>query len=277
MFKIVTNFHNFMIGQHINEDFICNLQKQTIFDQTNKLPFYKKIYIIAFFGTYNAIDYFFMNKTKMLSDRNYIQSLINKNNINDVEQQLKNNKNFKNYIQILHQIPIIKEMELKTDLILNDKNDLGNSIVQYTAGNCWFNVKLSHGFEIDNYERNIIDNINLASKLVEPLSEPITLFHGFENFVDYGNLNDLINVKGILSKTLSINVAKKFAYSTNSLRPKFLVIDYKKGSQHVKLSIRPHDEEFEFLSHSNETFKIVRTCKFFEGYSLLTFYICEPI
>jgi hypothetical protein len=170
-------------------------------------------------------------------------------------------------------------MEEKTDrmLELDKENNIANAIINFTGGNCWFNTKLSHGFKIEQHEQDILDKMNRGVSLVEPLSEPISLFHGFEKYTNYKIIGNQLNVPGIVSKTLSLNVANRFASGINYFRPQFLIIHYKEGSRHIKQSIRPFDEEFEFLSHSNETFKIIRICKYFVGLKLLTFYVCVPI
>lgn len=276
MFKFITNLHNSFVNTHITEKFITDIQSKTIFDSTPDEPYYKTLYRNIFYGFSNIFEYCSRDKKQMKLDYDYIQSIVKLNNVSDVELQLKKNRNITKYHEILHQIPIIKEIEDKTSrmLDLDKENNIAYAITKFISGNCWFNSKLSHGLKIEDCEQNILDQIDNGVSLVEPLSISVALFHGFEKYINYKKIGNNINIPGIVSKTLSLNIAKRFAYTVNSLRPEFLLIHYKVGSRHIKQSIRPFDEEFEFLSHSNETFKIIRICKYFDGFRLLTFYIC---
>lgn len=277
MFKFITNFHDSMMTAHVTEKFISNIQSKTIFDSTPDEPNYVTFYRNVFYGFLNIFEYISMDKKQMKMDYDYIQSIVKLNNICNIELQLRSNRNMQKYQEILHQNRIIKEMEEKTDrmLKLDDEHDIACALTKFTGGNCWFNSKLSHGLPIEQNEQFILDQINRGVSLVEPLSEPVSLFHGFEKYTDYKIIEKNIYVPGIVSKTLSLNIAKRFAYTVNSLRPEFLLIHYDIGSKHIKQSIRPFDEEFEFLSHSNESYKIIRTCKYFDGIRLLTFYVCQ--
>lgn len=276
MFKFITNLHNSLVNSNITDKFISDIQSKTIFDITPDEPYYKMIYRDIFYRFLNIFEYFSLDKKQMKLDYDYIQSIVKLNNVSDVELQLKKNRNIIKYIEILHQIPIIKEMEKKTSamLELDKENEISSALRKFTGGNCWFNSKLSHGLKIEDYEQNILNQLDKGVSLVNPLSEPVSLFHGFEKYTNYKIIGNEICVPGIVSKTLSLNIAKLFAFTTNSLRPEFLLIHYDVGSQHIKQSIRPFDEEFEFLSRSNEKFKIIRICKYFDGFRLLTFYVC---
>jgi len=214
----------------------------------------------------------------MKLDYKYIHEIIKINNVDEIEKEINANKNMNKYCEILHKNLIIKEVEINTNKMLefDKENKIGSSIIKFVSGNCWFNTKLSHGHKIEEHEEKIINGINEGVKLVKQLTQPVSLFHGFEKYVNYKKINDTISVPGIVAKTLSINVAKRFAYSTNSLRPEFLVVHYDIGSSHLKQSIRPFDEEFEFITKSNESYKIIRVCKYFDGIRLLTFYVCKP-
>lgn len=278
MFKFITNLHNSLLNTHVTEKFIADVQSKTIFDSTPDEPYYKTMYRNIFYGFLNIFEYCSRDKKQMKLDYDYIQQVIKLNDICNVESELKCNRNIIKYQGILHQIPIIKEMEEKTDcmLKLDKENDISCALIKFTGGNCWFNSKLSYGLAIEDYEQNIINQINRGVSLVKPLSEPVSLFHGFEKYTDYKMIGYNIYVPGIVSKTLSLNVAKRFAYTVNNLRPQFLLIHYQAGSKHIKQSIRPFDEEFEFLSRSNESYRIIRICKYFDGFRLLTFYVCEP-
>lgn len=276
MFYYIKKFHRYMINIPITKDFLDKLQNKTIFDNTPDEPYYKIIYQNLFYGVSNIIEYVSGDSKQRQIDYEYIQSVIKMNDIETIESKLLTDRNINTYKETLHKIPIIKEVEDKTDkmLKLDPESDISCAIIKFTAGNCWFNSKLSWDFPVEPYEQHMLNQLNKGVSLVEPLSTPISLFHGFEKYTRYNIIGKYLNVKGIVAKTLSYNVAKRFAYSTNNLKPKFLLVHYDKESRHIKQSIRPFDEEFEFLSHSDETFKVIRICKFFDGLRLLTFYVC---
>lgn len=279
MFNFFTNCHNSLMRTNVTDDFIKNLQSKTIFDSSCSEPYYKLFYRNIFYFCQNICCLTRLNFKQMKSDREFVQRIVKVNNVDQLELKLKKNRNLEQYVEILHENLIIKEMEEKTNKVIDmfDNNFIAYAITQYTAGNCWFNVKLSHNLKLNDDEQLTLKHINLATSLVEPLSVKLTLFHGFEKYVNYEINNNVVNVKGIISKTLSLNIAQRFASGTNNLQQEFLIINYSEGSRHIKQSIRPFDEEFEFLSHSNESFEIVRICKYFDNFRLLTFYVCVPL
>ena len=156
----------------------------------------------------------------------------------------------------------------------DDHKDYDN-ITKYVSGYCLFNARLSHGISIPPADQAIIDSIDRVVNKVEPLNEPVCLFHGFEKYMHYTIQDNKVNVPGILSKTISLNVAKRFATSEDYFQPKYLVVYYERGSKQIHHDIRMFDQEFKFLTHSNETLKITKVCKYFEGFlQLHTFYVC---
>jgi hypothetical protein len=280
MFNFLYSIHSKLLADpKITPDFLTRIHNKTFFDTTPDIPIYKTLYKNCFYVIANLFFYIGSNKKEMIKDYEYVQSIVKLNNVTDIERDLKYNRDFKKYTSILHTHPTIKEMEEKTlNMLDSDKeNNIVSALTKYTAGSCWFNIKLSHGLPIEQYEQQILNSINLGAQLVKPLSTPVALFHGFEKYTKYDIVEKNINIPGIVSKTISLNIAKRFATTVNYFRPEFLIIHYKAGSKHMHQSIRPFDEEFEFISHSNETFKVLRTCRYFEGLKLMTFYVCVPI
>jgi hypothetical protein len=153
--------------------------------------------------------------------------------------------------------------------------------MQYISGNCWINDKLSMGIELNEKDIQMRNNIHSILDKVEPLSFPITLFHGFERFSYYGENNwkigDIINIPGFLSKSLSFNIAHRFAQSENFMNCKFLVVKYPKNTKHITLNIRPFDQEFEFLTYSNEKLRLIEKKEVLNYPQNWVFYICEYI
>lgn len=200
------------------------------------------------------------------------------------------------YIQNLKNNPNLNMTELwtKTESLFNVANSpnqkLYSGILSYMGGNAWLNMKLSFGEILHGRDKEIFDSINVAVQNVEPLSYPITLFHGFETFTNYNenkwNKNDIISVPEFLSKTPSFDVANRFARGQSyKFNRKFLVVEYPIGSKHIGLDIRnPKDlgghtefnEEYEYLSHSNEQLKLINIIREIEFFHINTFYICKP-
>jgi len=178
----------------------------------------------------------------------------------------------------------MNELRTKTDNALNNKNDLYSGIINWIAGNCWSNSLITNGFEnkLDEIDKHIIKSINETINLVEPMSKPLILFHGFEYFSNY-NEEDLLVGKtftfpGILSKTSCFRIAKSFAQTQNFLQPKYFVIYYPIGSKHIGLDTKPPKyDEYEYIGKSGEKFKIDKIYKRLNGIRLETFYICRNL
>jgi hypothetical protein len=279
MFNFLYTIHSKLLAdQKITPEFVTSIQSKTLFDTTPDVPIYKTLYKNCFCAIANLFFYIRVNKKEMIKDYEYVQSIIKLNNVDEIERNLKYNRDFKKYTSVLHSHPIIKEMEEKTSNMfdMDKENNIVSAMTKYTAGNCWFNIKLSHGLPLEDCENEMLKSINLGAQFVKPLSMPVALFHGFEKYTKYDIVENSLNIPGIVSKTISLNIARRFATAVNYFRPEFLIIHYEAGSKHMHQSIRPFDEEFEFISHSNETFKVIRTCKYFEGCKLMTFYVCVP-
>ena len=156
--------------------------------------------------------------------------------------------------------------------------------MKWISGNCWSNALITNGYAsmITEQDKYIINSINEAIKLVEPIKKPLVLFHGFEKYINY-NSNDyhvgkVFTFNGILSKTSSFDVAQRFSLSQNYLQPKYLVVFYPENSKHLGLDIKlPPNDEYEYIGKSGESFKIIKIYKRFNGFSLETFYICENL
>ena len=152
----------------------------------------------------------------------------------------------------------------------------------YICGNCWCNMKLTNNCKLSEIDLKIYDIINEIVNNVKELTYPITLFHGFEKFTNYDENNwhigDAILFKGFLSKTPSFDVANNFARMYNFFNRKILVVKYPIGSKHIGMNIRhPDDQEYEYLTKSNEKLKLIDIYRKIKFFSIVTFYICEDL
>lgn len=278
----ILSMHNSLIAEPIitkkNLDIII---LNTFFDTYQEKNIFARIYTYLYYLITNLFGLLFSYKYN--NDYKYINDLIKNNNIEEIEEKIKYNKNFYYVKNEVNQNKFMKEIIEKTSKISGTNNDIYSNLTKYVSGNCWFNIKLSNNITLDENDQKILDSINTAVNLVEPLSYPITLFHGFEKYTKYGEyfgeyfVGDIINIPGILSKSLSFNVANVFAIAQNYFRPKFIVVNYNKGSKQVHHDIRIFNNEFEFLTNSNEKLKVVRICNYYRNIQYLTFYVCEPI
>lgn len=203
----------------------------------------------------NGLYYLTTSQTTIKRDREYIQSLIVGANFN------------------------MSEVRDKTEFALQNKPKKYSDIVSYVSGNAWLNSKISKGDKLSDIDNEIYKSINDTVKETQPLSYPITLFHGFERFTMYNEhiwkLRHTIYFPWFLSKTPSFDVALRFAstYDNNKFRQKFMVVNYPVGSKHIGLDIRAHDDEFEYLSKSGENLKLVRICKVSNFPYMMIFYV----
>lgn len=213
------------------------------------LLFFKNIITICS----NAIYSLTTSHTTMENDKQYVESLVKHANFN------------------------MSEVRHNTEIALKSHKTDYAGITSYMAGNSWLNSKLSTGQTLCGIDLNIYDSINRTVGRVKPLSYPITLFHGFELFTQYNestwNIGKTIVFPWFLSKTPSYDVANKFASAYDKYQPKFMVVSYPAGSKHIGLDIRPHDEEFEYLSKSDEKLKLVRICRIPRFPYMYVFYI----
>lgn len=178
----------------------------------------------------------------------------------------------------------MNELRTKTDKVIENNSNLYSGIIKWISGNCWLNSKLTNGYSdnLDTNDKEILYSINKTVELVEPMSKSLILFHGFEYFSNYREENlkvgYILIYPGILSKTTCFRVAKNFAQFQNYFQPKYLVIYYPKGSKHIGLDIKlPKYDEYEYISKSEEKFKIKKIYKRFNGIKLETFYICDSL
>lgn len=236
---------------------------------------------------YNTI-----NKIKDLSTNAYYY-------INTDDETKINDKKYINDI-IANANYDMTEIRNKTDKALEYDNESYCSIVKYMGGYCWLNSKLNKGerpysfgmfnnnkntqdwTKLDDVEKHIYNNINKTINNVESLSYSINLFHGFELYSNYGEkywiIDKIFSMKSFISKTPSIKVARNFAYNHNNLQPKLLLVHYSKESKHINLDIRPHNEEYEYLTKSDEKLKLIKICRLFVfPFIMETYYICTSL
>lgn len=161
------------------------------------------------------------------------------------------------------------------------------SLLSYMSGNCILNSKLSKNKPITEQEKTMLENINTLIENVEPLDYPVLLFHGFEKLTEYNeqklDVGNVLRLRGFLSKSVSFEVSLRFA--TNYKNPydiHILAVDYPVGSRHLNLDIRhPDNEEYEYLTHSNEELRIKHIFRSFSWRFLIptmtTIYFCVPV
>lgn len=176
------------------------------------------------------------------------------------------------------------ELRTKTNKIMDSYPDLYSGVVKWISGNCWLNPIITNGYKdkLSNTDLQIYDSISEAIKLVEPIEKPLVLFHGFEKFSNYDEMDFAVGkkftFKGILSKTSFFPIAEIFAYSQNYFQPKYFIIIYSSKSKHIGLDIKqPKYDEFEYIGKPNESFEIIKICKRFRGIHMETFYILKNL
>ena len=185
---------------------------------------------------------------------------------------------------LLNQDYQMNELRIKTNKVLDNNLVLYSGVNKWIEGYCWLNMLITNGYKdkLSNIDKYILNSINESIELVEPMSKPLLLFHGFEYLSNY-NEEDLIVGKifefpGILSKTSCFRIAECFAKTYNYHQPKYFVISYPKGSKHIGLGIKPHRyDEYEYIGKSNEKFRIDKIYKRLNYLRLETFYICANI
>ncbi len=285
--KLADIHKNLIQEQEITEKYLNAQINKSILDKNLNPSTFKYLYNFTFYFIANTVGYL-SNITNPIHKQNvqYIDSIVKSTNIEKLENDLTYTaKSFFLNSKIVKSNPYMKEIIEKTEAITNKDSEGYYNLTKYVGGVCWLNSKLSNGFEISPDEKNIMDSMNMVIEKVEPLSYPVILFHGFEYYTKYLNykVGDVINLGGFLSKTLSFNVALSFAQSQNLLNPKFLIVNYPAGTKHVHHDIRPFNNEFEFITKSNEKLVVKKIIDYYKlmKYSIipihLTFYICEPI
>lgn len=118
-------------------------------------------------------------------------------------------------------------------------------MVKLISGNTWSSGLITNGYESEllDIDKEIINSINESIELVEPINKSLILFHGFENMLNYNEdrfkIGYKFNFKGILSKSSKFDISKQSALVENYLQPKYLIVFYPSGSNHIGLGIRP--------------------------------------
>lgn len=262
------------------------LRKKSIFSGTNEFKSINEVYQDLFYFIRNTFLFIFGNKLINNINQKYLENTVKENKIEDIELKLRiTSRSLEEIDNVLLSNEYMNEIVTKTNKVFEEKTEKNldeySSLMKYISGNCWINDKLSLGFELDDNDIKMRDNIHSILDRVEPLSFPVTLFHGFESFTHYGENNwkigDIINIPGFLSKSLSFNVAHRFAQTENFMNCKFLVVKYPKNTKHISLNIRYFDQEFEFLTYSNEKLKLVDIKQVLNYPQNYTLYICELI
>ncbi len=286
VFNNIYLIHNELLKPTIlTENELKTIQNKSIFSGVNNFKSAKDTYKDIFYFFRNTYLLFFGDHKLYQKNREYLKNIIQQNEIEDTEIKLRISKSrsFEDIDNILFSNRFMKEIIAKTNQVLNKKDpqtiDEYSSLMQYVSGNCWVNDKLSNQLNLDEKDIEMIKNIHSILDKVEPLSFSITLFHGFEPFTYYRNENwkigTVFQIPGFLSKSLSFSIANRFAQSENYMNCQFLIVKYPKNIKHINLNIRPFDQEFEFLTYSNEKLKIVDIIHILNYPQYLTFYICE--
>ena len=221
----------------------------------------KNIYQTFYYSLINLLEYVkISNYKKLIEDKKYIQDIL-----------------------ILQDLDM-KELRKKTDLALTDEKDLYSGVMQWISGICWANSLITNGHKSDllDIDQYIISSINKTIELVEPITKPLILFHGFEKFSNYKEdeikIGNKYTFPGILSKSSKFEIAKQFSQTQNCVQPKYFIVFYPKGSKHLGLDIKlPKYDEYEYIGKQNESFKIIKICKVFNGLQLQIFYICKTL
>ncbi len=252
LFERLRQFHqSILIRPTITAEELVIIRNNMMVDKTTIC---RNVFKNIYKSIVNYVWIFTLNPIKLKKDKTFIDDLLTKQNL-DMTEIRRNSKT----------IPT-------TDY---------PSLLRYNTGDCWINCKLSNGIELDDNDKKMIDHINHAVDNTTPLSYPIALFHGFELFTKYDDHNfkigDIINNKGFLSKTPSFDVACRFALTQDTSNPKFFIVNYPANTKHINLDIRPHNEEYEYLSNSNEFFKIIDICHYHHSSRVLTFFVCDIV
>jgi len=246
------------MANNLTLDEINKTMKMTISDK-NILDYniiFKKIYQTIFYLCYNITNKFIFND---LMDNIWIETIL-------ITQDLD-----------------LKELRTKTEKATSNP-DLYSGIVKWISGNCWLNSLITNGYtnHLSDIDKQIINSINKSIELVEPMSKPLVLFHGFEIYSNYNEkdfkVGHTFTFQGILSKTTCFRIAQCFAQSQNYLQPKYLVVYYSSGSKHLGLNTKlPKYDEYEYIGKSGETFVIKKIYKRYNGLRLETFYVCDNL
>ena len=264
--KLINNIyliHNNLLDNRLTFNEIDNLRKKTLFevDEINIKFMIKNTYQTFYYILTNLYEYGkISNYKKLIEDKKYIQDIYNSQDLD------------------------MSELRKKTDLALEHKSDLYCGVMKWISGCCWSNSLITNGYKSDllDIDKEIISSINKTIELVEPISRPLVLYHGFEKYINYKDneikIGNNYTFPGILSKTSKFTIAQQFSQTQNFLQPKYFIVFYPIGSKHIGLDIKPEKyDEYEYIGKQNETFKIIKICKVFNGLQLQIFYICESL
>lgn len=256
--NIITIRHKQLLDEKLTLNEINEIKQITIIDNNKFNPYtiFKNFYQTIFYLSYNVANKFIFND---LMDNMMIESIL-------LTQDLD-----------------MEELRTKTDKAISN-TDLYSGIVKWIGGNCWLNALITNGYKnhLTDIDEQIINSINKSIELVEPMSKPLVLFHGFEKYSNYNEkdfkIGHSFTFPGILSKTTCFRIAQCFAQSQNYLQPKYLVIYYPPGSKHLGLDVKPVKyDEYEYIGKSGERFVIKKIYKRFNGLKLETFYVCDSL
>lgn len=277
------NFHDSqMKNKIITETYLEDIINSSIFVRIDDTNYYKDFVLFV----QNMFEYITDYHKIMIDNKKnkkIIDKIINSNDIKRIETELSYRGDFLKCKNIILSNRFMKEVIEKSKKTLESNKDKYHNLTQYVSGYCWFNSKLSNNIKINVLEQNIINSINKLVNKVEPMSTELILFHGFEKYTNYGdsdifNIGDLINLPGFLSKTISLKIAYNFALFENYFRPKILIVKYPIGSKQIHHDIKMWNNEFEFLTFSNEKLIIKDIIICYELiFRKITFYICEQI
>ncbi len=288
--KKIDSFHLYMMEEKkITDKQFERIRKTTILENMNGIIYdfsiksiTKDIYQTLFYIIRNTCYLCMMDRKKNEENWKKIQDIQEENEIISLECKLK--KTFRNFDEVdktIHSHPKMSEIITKSDKVILKNPEGDYQLRRYVGGDCWLNGKLSHNIPLSDKEKTMISSIHSLLDEVEPLSYPVTLFHGFEYYTKYGSntwkRGDIIQIPGFLSKTLSYNIAFDFAFTHAKLHLQFLIVKYPKESKHIHHNVRPFNNEFEYLTYSNEKLRIDDIFTIVQYPALLTFYQCVPV
>ncbi len=287
--KKIDSFHLYMMEEKkITDKQFERIRKTTILENMNGIIYNfsiksitKDIYQTLFYIIRNTCYLCMMDRKKNEENWKKIQDIQEENEIISLECKLK--KTFRNFDEVdktIHSHPKMSEIITKSDKVILKNPEGDYQLRRYVGGDCWLNGKLSHNIPLSDKEKTMISSIHSLLDEVEPLSYPVTLFHGFEYYTKYGSntwkRGDIIQIPGFLSKTLSYNIAFDFAFTHAKLHLQFLIVKYPKESKHIHHNVRPFNNEFEYLTYSNEKLRIDDIFTIVRYPAVLTFYVCYP-
>lgn len=176
-YKIINNIyliHKGLLDNNLTFKEIDNIRNKTLFesDEFNLKNTLKSIYQTIYYSVNNLIERIkISNYKKLIQDKKYIQQIIDSQDLD------------------------MNDVRNKTELALKNNNDLYYGVMRWISGCCWLNTLITNGYnsELSDLDKKIIYSINKSIELVEPISKPLVLFHGFEKFSNYGEDELIVN------------------------------------------------------------------------------------